>query len=236
MKNKLMERPFFDSVIRQRIDNEMLCVSDLSDIYEKMRIDRGWPEKPLHRFFDKTKIDNNQFIIELVREGDLIKDHFSTFMEIAEKRSLLKALKEFKLYKMTGRGEDRLVFAHPYIFIAIALWMNPLFRAKATIWITDQLILNRIEAGERFNVLSKSIHDHIVPKIDSENGRKFVYSNFAKLINKKVFGDHAENLRQIASYDDLKRLTRLQDKLSTLIEVGYISNYQEAKNYINSIK
>lgn len=235
MKNKIMEREFFGSVIHQRIDNEMLSVSDLSKIYEGMREERGWPEKPLHRFFDKTKNDNTAYITELVREGKLIKDRYRTFMDVVEKNGVLKALKEYGLYKMTGKGSERSVYCHPYIFVAIAMWMNPTFRAKATIWIADQLIVNRIEAGERYTALSTSIHDHIVPSIKSDTGKKFIYSNFAKLINKKIFGKHADDLRQVASKEDLKELTRLQEKLITLIEVGYISNYWEAKEYISKL-
>jgi len=230
-----MEREFFGSVIHQRIDNEMLSVSDLSKIYEGMREEKGWPEKPLHRFFDKDRSGNSEFIVELVKEGNLVKDHFRTFMEVYEKKGVLKALKEFGLYKMVGKGEERSVYCHPYIFVSIAMWLNPSFRAKATIWIADQLIVNRIEAGERYNALSSAIHDHIVPLINSDVAKKFIYSNFAKLINKKIFGKHADDLRQIASKEDLKELTRLQEKLITLIEVRYIKSYQEAKEYISKL-
>lgn len=235
MKNKIMEREFFGSVIHQRIDNEMLSVSDLSKIYEGMRVEKGWPDKPLHKFFAKDRPENYDFITELVKEADLVKGRFQPFMKVAEKNGILKALKEFGLYKMVGKGKERSVYCHPYIFVSIAMWMNPTFRAKATIWITDQLILNRIETGERYTALSSAIHDHIVPTIDSEMGKKFIYSNFAKIINKKIFGKHADDLRQVASKEDLKELTRLQEKLITLIEVGYIKSYQEAKDYISKL-
>ena len=230
-----MERDFFGNTIRQRIDNEMLCLSDLSKAYDKMRIDKGWPEKKLAEFFRKTSKDTNEYVMELVKEGDLVKGEISHFTDESNKNGVLAALKKYGLYKMKGKGEQRAVYAHPYIFVAIAMWMNPSFRARVTIWITDQLIFNRIEAGERYNILSKAIRDHIVPQIDSEAGKKFIYSNFAKLINKKIFGEHATDLRQAASKEDLRELVRLQDKLSALIEVEYIKTYDEAKDYIQKL-
>ncbi len=233
MKNKMMERAFFGGVIHQRIDSQMLSVSDLSKIYESIRKDKGWSRKDINEFFRNSK--DKEFIIELVKEANLVNTDFFVFMEVVEKKGIITALKEFDLYSMKGRGDNRQVFCHPYIFVSIAMWMHPLFRAKTTVWITDQLIMNRIEAGERFNLLSKAIHDHIVPSIESESGKKFIYSNFAKLINKKVFGAHADDLRQIASKDDLGNLNELQIELGALIKYGSITSYQEAKSYIESL-
>lgn len=67
---------------------------------------------------------------------------------------------------------------------------------------------------------------------ETSSGRKFLFSNFAKLLNKKVFGEHNDNLRQTATQEQLSELNRLESNMSALIKVGFIKTYQDAKNYL----
>lgn len=230
MKNKLMERPLMGATVRQRIENNQLCLTDLAQIYEAERIKNGWVEKRLDHFFNRDS--EIEYIIELLDlQGIFINVQKHTFIEQAKNQGLIKALKDIGQYKVTGRGDNKAIFCNHYIFIAVAQWLSPRFRAIVTMWATDTLILNRIEAGQDYTQLCSVISGYIVPKI-SDNAKKFIYSNFAKLINKKVFGTHSDNLRQIASKEQLQELNKIQTKLSALIEVGYISSYQEAKQYL----
>lgn len=225
-----MKRPLMGATIRQKIDNEMLCLTDLSKIYEAERIKNGWSEKRLDWFFNNQS--EIEYIIELLDlQGVFVNVKKITFIEQVKNQGLIKALKSIGHYQTTGRGENKSVYCNPYIFIGIAQWLNPHFRAVVTLWATDTLILNRIEAGHEYTHLCTAISEFIVPKI-SDRAKKFIYSNFAKLINKKVFGEHSDNLRQIASKEQLQELNKLQHKLSALMEVGYISSYQQAKDYL----
>lgn len=229
--DKIMLRPLMGAEVRQKTVNSQLCLTDLAQIYEIQRIENGWVEKDLSHFF--KNISENEYIIELLElQGAFINLKKVSFIEQAKNQGIIKALKTIGEYKVTGRGENKAVYCNPYIFVAVAQWLNPRFRAMVTIWVTDQLILNRIEAGHEYNVLCAAISEYIIPKI-SENASRFIYSNFAKLINKKVFGEHKDNLRQVASKDQLRELNKLETKLTTLIEVGHISTYQEAKNYLS---
>lgn len=204
----------------------MLCVSDLlvaNKEYCKTELKK---EKYFNDFFAEK--DSFEYLHEILKLQSI---DTSIFLDVFRARGLKQALKEVGQYKVTGRGENKAIFCNLYIFIAVAQWLNPHFRAVVTIWATDTLILNRIEVGHDYSLLCKAISEHIVPKI-SDNTKNFIYSNFAKLINKKVFGEHADNLRQIASKEQLQKLNKAQTKLSALIEVGYITSYQEAKNYL----
>lgn len=231
MENKSMERPLLGSVVRQKIDNGMLCLSDLSSIYEHERIKNGWAEKRLHKFFNN--IEEIEYITELLElQGVIIKGKKCPFVEQAKNQGLIKALKEIGQYQTGGRGSNKTVYCNPYIFIAIAQWLNPKFRAYVTIWVTDQLILNRIDAGVKYNTLCNAINEYILPSLDSDNSKKFIYSNFGKLVNKKVFGKHDSNLRQIANKRQLSELKDVEVELSTLIKVGHIKSYSEAKEYL----
>jgi len=230
-----MERPLMGGIVRQHVGSQMLCLSDLANIYEAERVSNGWTEKRLDLFFKNDA--EKEYIMELLKlQGVLIDDGIPSFTEHANNKGVISALKSIGQYSTKGRGENRNTFCNPYIFVAVAQWLNPKFRAYVTMWVTDQLILNRIEAGNNFNTLCDAISINIIPKLSSDNAKRFIYSNFTKLINKKVFGRHEDNLRQIASKDQLNELNRLETKLSTLIEVGYISSYSDAKVYINQTK
>lgn len=217
--------------IKQKTINEHFCLTDLAIAYEKVRAKEGWPEKQISKFFDNK--EDVIYIVQLLElQGVLIESNKLLFMETVKSQGLLKALKSIGQYQITGRGANRFTYCNPYVFVAIAQWLNPILRAYVTFWVTDELVLNRIEAGAGFNRLTKAITDKIVPTL-SDNGKKFIYSNFAKLLNVKVFGKHDNELRQIASKDQLSELRDLEVKLSTLVEVGYIKSYAEAKEYLN---
>lgn len=226
-----MVREFLGGEVRQRIDNEMLCLTDLQTMYESVRIKNGWKEKQLSKFFNNDS--NREYIIEILElQGVFIDSKKMLFTEQVKNQGVIKSLKCINQYKETGRGDNKSLYCNPYIFVAVAQWLNPRFRAQVTMWVADQLILNRIEAGSKYNMMCQAINDRIIPNL-SESGKKFIYSNFAKLLNIKIFGEHKEELRQIASKEQLMALSTLEAQVSALIDVGYISSYQDLKNYLN---
>ena len=87
MKNKMMERPFFDYSVRQRIDNEMFCITDLLKVYEEMRSTRGWVKKDINEFFSNK--EEQEFLLELVKEADLVKPGIPGFMEVFVRKKFL---------------------------------------------------------------------------------------------------------------------------------------------------
>ncbi len=233
MKNILMERPLLSSVVRQKVDNNQLCLSDLVSIYENERVVNNWVKKDLSHFFNRA--GEMEYVIELLElQGSFIKLHKHSFIEQVNNQGLIKSLKSIGEYSVTGRGDNKATFCNPYVFIAIAQWLNPRFRAVVTMWATDTLILNRIEVGHDYTQLSMAISEHIIPNI-SDNAKKFIYSNFAKLLNKHVFGKHDNNLRQIASKEQLRTLNKIQTKLTTAIELDVVKTYSDAKQYLETL-
>ena len=190
----------------------MFCLTDLENAYNKVRKKNGWSEKQITKYFNNEY--EMEFILELLQNtGVIYKKQNSPFYETVEnkevmttenfkklidKRGLIYALKKVGQYSMKGKGADRVVFCNPYIFVAVAMWLNPQFKAKVVVWVGDQLIVDRIMAGERYKRLTRAIYQHILPTID-ETQHKYIYSDFAKLLNKFIFGEHSENLRQLAS-------------------------------------
>jgi hypothetical protein len=167
----------------------------------------------------------------LAETGYIDKKQISSFYENITKQGAIKVLKELNAYSTKGRGADRKVFTDPYIFVSVAMWINPDFKAKVIKWVGDQLIVNRIEAGSYFTKLTDAIKDKIVPSLNAKES-KYIYSSCAILLNKSVFGKHEDNLRQTASKEELAKLRDLEVEVSTLINVGYLKSYIDIKNYL----
>lgn len=230
MKNKLMKRPIMGGTVRQWVDNDMLCLTDLARIYEAERIKNNWVKKRLDHFFNNAS--DIEYIIELLDlQGVFINVNKSTFMSHAENQGIIKALKSIGQYKVTGRGENKAVFCNPYIFVAVAQWLNHGFKTQTEALVYDTLILNIIETGGEFTHLCTVIRKYITPLM-SEQAQKSIYTDFANLINLKVFGKDYEKLKLIASKEQLQQVDRLQIKLSALIDFGSITSYQQAKDYL----
>jgi hypothetical protein len=232
--DKFMVRTFInDSNVRQQVGNEFLCLTDLQNAYNLLRLtDSSLPEK---RIVDYFIIDNEmRMLSSLLVENDVIdKNMLNQVYEEMKINGCIKTLKKYNVYKTTGRGDNKIVICDPYIFVSVAMWINPDFKAKCIKWIGDQLIIQRIECGERFITLTDAISQYIVPKLESDTAKKFIYSNCAKLLNKKIFNKHDDDLRQLATKDQLKQLRDLQVKVATLIEVGYLNTYDDIKKYLS---
>lgn len=218
-----------------RKHDNLLSLNDLITANNAYCLSKCQKPKRLDDFFSDK--DNYEYASEILSMSkDISENRLFTFKGAYVSDGLKQALKSIGQYKVTGRGANKTTFCNPYIFVAVAQWLNPKFRAQVTMWVTDSLILNRIEAGTQFNELCTVIKNKIIPQLpEGSNGRKFIFSNFAKLINKKVFGKHETNLRQIATKDQLLQLARLEGKLSALIDFGSIVSYQEAKDYIKKL-
>ena len=99
----------------------------------------------------------------------------------------------------------------------VAMELNPIFKAEVIGWLTDSLILNRIEAGQFYKELTSSM-----AKFDNVD-----YIKVAKGLNHCIFNKHETGLRNTASKDQLKELERLEAKLAYAIDAGFIKNFKQ---------
>ena len=113
-----------------------------------------------------------------------------------------------------SKGIENNTWMHPYLFIDFAMWINPRFKLKVIRFVYDQLIQFRHSAGDNYKGLTSSVQ-----RFSNVN-----YSILAKGLNYIVFNQHAENLRQTATQEQLKQLTELQKQLAFSIDMGYIKS------------
>lgn len=222
---KSKDRDLFGITIRQNTKNQMLSVSDLQKSYEKARFMHGWSDRKINHIVSSASFQERCYYI--LKERDLIKTDFTVFMEMLKKEGITKSFKGLGVWKTTGRGENRSTFVDPYIWISLALEMNPMIYAKVVIWLTDTLIFDRIEAGNEYKPMNALIKN-IIPNPN--------YSKYATAINKKVFGEHIRGIRNLASASELRKISDIEKFISNSIEMGIIKNEKQLLFVIEQYK
>jgi hypothetical protein len=211
------DRELFGVTIKQSSKNSFLSVSDLQKAYEKARWQYGWSDRKVNDILQTN--ETKERVYYLLKESNLIKTDLLGFMEMVKSEGLTKVLKGLGVYKTTGRGENKSTYADPYIWVLLAMELNPMLYAKVIIWMTDTLIFDRLEAGAEFLPMNTAIKSII---------EKPNYPEYSKTINKKVFGVHKTGMRQLASAKELRKITDIEKYVIKCIEQGFVKTEEEA--------
>jgi hypothetical protein len=226
MKNNITlsskDRELFGVTIRQNTKESFLSVTDLQKAYEKARWVYGWSDRKVADIM-QTEVTKERMYY-LLKERDLIKTNILGFTDMIEKEGLTRVLKGLGLYKTTGRGENKSVMADPYIWVLLAMELNPMLYAKVIIWLTDSLIFDRIEAGSEYLPLNSKIKE-IIKNPD--------YPKFARLINQKVFGHHQSGMRNLASSKELRKIADIEKTVITAIDNSWIKTEEDLLKFLN---
>lgn len=220
------DRNLFGVTIRQQTNGEMLSLTDLEEAYTYARVQFGWKDKEYQKILN---FDGNiERIYYILNEQKLILDkkQLNAFYEIVKEKGMTKVLKEYGVYKTTGRGENKMVVCNPYIWMLVAMEMNPMLYAKVVTWVTDKLILNRIEAGDFYNELASALY-----KLPDTN-----YPELGKSLNMKIFGKHEPGLRNKGSEKELENLKKLEYGLAFGINQGWIKNMEQVQKTIDEFE
>lgn len=205
------DRELFGVTIRQNTKEQFLSVTDLQKAYEKARWQYGWSERRVNDILQHEQVQNR--IYYLLLESGFIKTSLSTFMEMCKNEGVTKVLKGLGVYKTTGRGSDKTVVSNPYIWMLIAMELNPMIYAKVVVWLTDSLIFDRLEAGTEYKPMNSAIKE-VIQNPD--------YPKFAKAINSKVFGQHQTGMRNLASAKELRQIADIEKFVTQSIKMGFL--------------
>lgn len=220
---KSSDRELFGITIRQNTQKSFLSVTDLQRAYEKARWQYGWSEKKINDMLSWTA--TKERIYYLLLEQNIIKTPLNLFMDMTNKEGITKVLKGLGVYKTTGRGQDKTVMADPYIWVLLAMELNPMLYAKVIVWLTDSLIFDRLEAGTEYLPMNTSIKS-IIPNPD--------YTKFAKAINIKVFGQHQTGMRNLASSKELKKIADIEKFVINAISQNWLKSEPDIINAISN--
>lgn len=206
-------RNLFGQIVRQQTKDGMLNLSDLQEAYTIARVKNGWVEKNINRIMENDK----ETLFYLLEKQGFIKVQIGIFIENIKVQGFAKYMKTLGVYKTTGARDTKTVWVNPYIWVMVAMELNPIFKAEVIGWLTDSLIINRIEAGNFYKELSRAISKF--SNVD--------YVRVAKGLNYCVFGKHETGLRNSATKEELKELERLESRLAFAIDMGYIKTFDE---------
>lgn len=209
-------RELLGTVIKQKTENGFLCLTDLQQAYDKARIDFGWSDRRINDIISTQTFKERTYYI--LKELKIIETEFSAFIQMLDNQGIVDSFKKLGIWEMKGRGSDRLVWVNPYIFVGIALEINPKLYAATVLWLTDTLIFDRKEAGGNYLPMNVAINSNLGL---SE------YWKYAELINIKIFGKHEKGIRNLASKEDLKKLAQIEDFLTKLINMEYIKTERD---------
>lgn len=207
------DRELFGVTIRQQTKDGMLNLSDLVESYTQNRVKNGWAEKNITAIMESDK----ETLFYLLEKQGIIKLEIRSFIEDIDNQGFAKYMKILGVYKTTGARHTKTVWVNPYIWVMVAMELNPIFKAEVIGWLTDSLIINRIEAGRFYKELGSAMK-----RFDNVD-----YVKVAMGLNHCIFNKHEAGARDKASKEQLKDIERLEAKLAYAIEAGFITSFDQ---------
>ena len=220
---KSVDRVVFGITIRQETKNGFMSVTDLQQAYEKARWQHGWSERHINTVLQVESTQSK--IYHLLYERNLIKLRIDNFNTLVKDKGIVNVLKSLSMWKTTGRGENRNVVCDPYIWTLLAMELNPMLYAKVIIWLTDSLIFDRMDAGDKFKPMNGAICK-LLSKPD--------YPTYAREINMRVFGEHITGMRNLASAKELRLISEIENTVTKAIQHGWIKTEEDILKLIRT--
>ena len=210
------DRVLFGITIKQETKTGFLSVSDLQKAYELARWQYGWSDRKVADIMQTETFKERVFY--LLESQGVIKTSFLGFMEMVDKEGVTKVIKGLGVYKTTGARDTKATFTDPYVWILLAMELNPMLYAKVVVWLTDSLVFDRIEAGDNFKPMNQAISTIV---------KNPEWSKYPIAINEKVFGRHINGMRNLASASELKKITKIEQFIIQGISMKMITTEEQ---------
>lgn len=210
-------RELLGVVVRQKTEDGFLCLTDLQQAYDKSRIIYGWSDRRINDIISTQTFKERTYYI--LQELGIIEAELSAFIQLLDDQGIVDSFKKLGIWEMKGKGSDRAVWVNPYIFVGIALEMNPKLYASTVMWLTDTLIFDRKEAGGNYLPMNIEIKNLLGDDVE--------YWKFAVEINHRVFGKHEKGIRNFATKEQLQQISKIETQVKSVIQLGFAKSEKD---------
>jgi hypothetical protein len=217
--NKATERGelvVFDTTVRQEPDTKFLSLTDLGKATDKVKDIYGRSNRDINQILS-NKVNQERIFYMLKNQGIITNWGFIDFMKKVEDDGVINVLKKLKVYKTNGKGKDRIVNCNAYIWVLVAMEMNPKLYAMVITRLGDKVLNNKIKISEIDKGLKQSMQ-----KLHNAN-----YAEIEKGINYIIYNKHKTGIRNNSTIEQLKELEELEKNIALSIDMGYVNSYEQ---------
>lgn len=182
-------------------------------------------------FFNATSLLkqwNNTSVSERKLDNYFHSEKTQMFIQTIMERENLDTPKMVYVKSRASRGDSAGTWMHPMLFIDFAMWIDPEFKYDVLKFVYDQMIHFRNEAGNAYKALASAVQKVVKPEFT-----RAAMTDIAKAINWCVFNQHETMIRnQHGDESQQKELWELERMVASLIEDGFIRDFQGIINYL----
>lgn len=208
-----------------------VCITDATEALNKKRLSKGMQIKKVGEIISTSAFNErcNELVNKLSNRELLKRENYRLKNNDMKINGLIDLGKMGLAYKK-GRGETQKWFVNPYLFVMIALEMDPEIYAEVIIWLTDGLIENRNQAGDAYIKMCSAV-SKVVSNNDELSDK---IKRVAKGINFVVFNKHEDGIRNSASKDELNDIIAIENVIAALVDGDFLKDYNSIINYLGS--
>lgn len=195
----LMKRDFNGANITQRTGDRFFNATELMTFYNA---NSSKKPKELKAFF--LNKNTHEFLEALSNDVELNRENSTEL-----KQELFQA----------KRGVNGGTYMHPYLFVKFAMWLSPEFEVQIIKWVYDNLIDLRMDAGDHYNEMCKTIKEKYEEFYQGKPD-PLIFIKEANFLNMLVFGTIKGRKRNEATEEELAKINQLQKANIKLITQG----------------
>lgn len=181
----IMERVLDGSIIRQESSSGYYCANDIVTVGNKFRLEKGLP------IFTLSSWLSNKSTIEFINE--------------------LKNQNPNEEILRSSKGRKGTTWMHPFLFLDLALSINPTFKVEVYSWIFDQLIKYRNDSGDSFKRMTGALWE--------VNSNKYDFKKMITKISMTIKEEVGVECWEKATESQLKYRDTIHDSIATLADI-----------------
>jgi hypothetical protein len=179
----MMKRELFGEEIYQKSKSEFFSATDLVRAGNKWRISQGMQPFMMSAWLQQR--GTKEFIEELN--------------------------KNFNKVLISGRGRGKHTWVHPYLFIDMALAINPKIKIEVYTWLYDYLLKYRNDSGDSYKVMSGALYEAY--------GNKRDFPRYIQEVAKKIKQECGVKNWQEATVEQLSLRDSIHTTIFTLSDI-----------------